>query len=57
MTFRRTPTNATEGESAEEVRCPVCGSTDTKLERTRGPGLCRTVHYCTTCQQPFEEFS
>lgn len=39
------------------IECPFCGSTDTTLERTRGPGLCRTVHHCQACDQPFEEFS
>lgn len=36
--------------------CPFCGSADTSLERERGPGLCRRVHYCHACQQPFEQF-
>ena len=39
------------------LRCPYCGSSDTELERERGPGLCRRVHYCHECTQPFEEFS
>jgi len=36
--------------------CPFCGSRDTRLEQERGPGLCRRVHYCESCQQPFEQF-
>lgn len=39
------------------IECPFCGSEKTRVERKRGPGLCRTVHYCTACSQPFEEFS
>ena len=39
------------------LTCPYCESEHTHVERERGPGLCRTVHYCEDCQQPFEEFS
>lgn len=38
------------------VRCPYCGSSDTVLENPFGPTLCRAMHYCNTCQQPFEQF-
>jgi ring-1,2-phenylacetyl-CoA epoxidase subunit PaaD len=37
-------------------RCPYCGSTDTKLENIFGPTPCRSVRYCTSCRQPFEQF-
>jgi ring-1,2-phenylacetyl-CoA epoxidase subunit PaaD len=37
-------------------RCPYCGSTDTKLENIFGPTPCRSLRYCTTCRQPFEQF-
>jgi ring-1,2-phenylacetyl-CoA epoxidase subunit PaaD len=37
-------------------RCPYCGSTDTKLENVFGPTPCRSLRYCTTCRQPFEQF-
>ncbi len=38
------------------VKCPFCGSWDTVLENPFGPTLCRAMHYCQSCQQPFEEF-
>ncbi len=37
-------------------RCPYCGSTETRLENVFGPTPCRSVRYCTTCRQPFEQF-
>ncbi len=37
-------------------RCPYCGSTATKLENIFGPTPCRSLRYCTTCKQPFEQF-
>ena len=37
-------------------RCPYCGSTDTKLENIFGPTPCRSLRYCSSCQQPFEQF-
>jgi ring-1,2-phenylacetyl-CoA epoxidase subunit PaaD len=37
-------------------RCPYCGSTETKLENIFGPTPCRSLRYCTSCRQPFEQF-
>jgi ring-1,2-phenylacetyl-CoA epoxidase subunit PaaD len=37
-------------------RCPYCGSTDTELENIFGPTPCRSLRYCKTCRQPFEQF-
>jgi ring-1,2-phenylacetyl-CoA epoxidase subunit PaaD len=37
-------------------RCPYCGSTETKLENIFGPTPCRSIRYCTSCRQPFEQF-
>jgi ring-1,2-phenylacetyl-CoA epoxidase subunit PaaD len=37
-------------------RCPYCGSTDTHLENIFGPTPCRSLRYCTSCRQPFEQF-
>ena len=37
-------------------RCPWCGSTETKLENLFGPTPCRSLRYCTSCRQPFEQF-
>ena len=38
------------------LRCPYCGSTDTKLENLFGPTPCRSLRYCSSCRQPFEQF-
>jgi ring-1,2-phenylacetyl-CoA epoxidase subunit PaaD len=37
-------------------RCPYCGSSDTKLENIFGPTPCRSLRYCASCRQPFEQF-
>lgn len=37
-------------------RCPYCDSTDTKLENIFGPTPCRSIRYCQSCRQPFEQF-
>ena len=37
-------------------RCPYCGSSDTRLENLFGPTPCRSLRYCHTCRQPFEQF-
>jgi ring-1,2-phenylacetyl-CoA epoxidase subunit PaaD len=38
------------------ARCPFCGSEDTVLENPFGPTLCRAIHWCNQCRQPFEQF-
>ncbi|HYX89402.1 MAG TPA: 1,2-phenylacetyl-CoA epoxidase subunit PaaD [Gaiellaceae bacterium] len=37
-------------------RCPYCGSRDTVLENIFGPTPCRSLRYCRSCRQPFEQF-
>jgi ring-1,2-phenylacetyl-CoA epoxidase subunit PaaD len=37
-------------------KCPYCGSTDTRLENIFGPTPCRSLRYCQSCRQPFEQF-
>jgi ring-1,2-phenylacetyl-CoA epoxidase subunit PaaD len=37
-------------------RCPYCGSADTRLENIFGPTPCRSLRYCASCRQPFEQF-
>ena len=37
-------------------RCPYCGSTETFLENIFGPTPCRSIRYCESCRQPFEQF-
>jgi ring-1,2-phenylacetyl-CoA epoxidase subunit PaaD len=37
-------------------RCPYCGSRETALENVFGPTPCRSLRYCRSCRQPFEQF-
>ena len=41
---------------ARGATCPYCGSRRTVQENAFGPTRCRSIHYCTTCRQPFEQF-
>jgi ring-1,2-phenylacetyl-CoA epoxidase subunit PaaD len=36
--------------------CPRCGSLDTSLRNTFGPTLCKRIHVCNACREPFEAF-
>lgn len=38
------------------AECPYCGSRNTALENPFGPTLCRSIHHCADCRQPFEAF-
>jgi ring-1,2-phenylacetyl-CoA epoxidase subunit PaaD len=38
------------------VFCPNCGSSETQLENSFGPTLCRQIYYCNSCRQSFEKF-
>ena len=38
------------------LRCPYCGSAETTLENLFGPTPCRSLRYCASCRQPFEQF-
>lgn len=40
----------------DPVACPYCDSTNTSVKNSFGPTLCRAIHYCHNCQQPFEQF-
>ena len=40
----------------DAFRCPYCGSTETRLENLFGPTACRSLRYCASCRQPFEQF-
>jgi ring-1,2-phenylacetyl-CoA epoxidase subunit PaaD len=41
---------------ANAFRCPYCGSAETRLENLFGPTPCRSIRYCESCRQPFEQF-
>jgi len=51
----RDPSTTTSGEDETAV-CPYCGSENTERDHPKGPGLCRSLHFCRECQQPFESF-
>jgi transposase-like protein len=55
MRRNRDPSVTTSGE-ASGATCPYCESTDTVREHPKGPSLCRSMHYCNACEQPFEKF-
>ena len=48
--------SASAGDGETPAECPYCGSTDTQRDHPKGPGLCRSMHFCTACEQPFEQF-
>jgi ring-1,2-phenylacetyl-CoA epoxidase subunit PaaD len=41
---------------SKAFRCPYCGSSETRLENIFGPTPCRSIRYCESCRQPFEQF-
>ncbi len=40
----------------DAAACPRCGSTQTTLQNSFGPTLCRAIYTCNSCQEPFEQF-
>ena len=50
-----TPPQLVQLQSAA-FKCPYCGSKDTRLENIFGPTPCRSIRYCASCRQPFEQF-
>ena len=46
----------TELEVLEHAICPRCNGTDTELKNAFGPTLCRSIHFCNTCKEAFEQF-
>jgi ring-1,2-phenylacetyl-CoA epoxidase subunit PaaD len=56
------PGSAVTGELVQLLRhrpatqCPYCDSHDTELRSEFGSTACKSVHWCRSCRQPFEEF-
>ena len=42
--------------NSKAFRCPYCNSRETRLENLFGPTPCRSLRYCESCRQPFEQF-
>jgi ring-1,2-phenylacetyl-CoA epoxidase subunit PaaD len=43
-------------EVLEHAICPRCDGTDTEMKNAFGPTLCRSIHYCNSCKEAFEQF-
>jgi ring-1,2-phenylacetyl-CoA epoxidase subunit PaaD len=41
---------------SKAFRCPYCSSTETRLENIFGPTPCRSIRWCESCCQSFEQF-
>ena len=41
---------------SKAFHCPYCGSMETRLENIFGPTPCRSIRWCESCRQPFEQF-
>ncbi len=41
---------------SKAFRCPYCASQETRLENIFGPTPCRSIRWCESCRQPFEQF-
>lgn len=46
----------TDIEVLEHVPCPRCEGINTELKNPFGPTLCRSIHYCNSCKEAFEQF-
>ncbi len=49
------PTTLVQLQS-KAFRCPYCNSNETRLENIFGPTPCRSIRWCESCRQPFEQF-
>jgi ring-1,2-phenylacetyl-CoA epoxidase subunit PaaD len=38
------------------VHCPYCKSAETELRSEFGSTACKSIRFCNTCRQPFEQF-
>ena len=56
--MRDRPDPSTEtGTDDAPAACPYCGGRNTEQEHPKGPSLCRSMHYCHDCEEPFEAFA
>lgn len=52
--MRGRPDPSTLGGDDGPTTCPYCGGEDTVRDHRKGPSLCRSIHFCRDCQEPFE---
>jgi ring-1,2-phenylacetyl-CoA epoxidase subunit PaaD len=38
------------------VACPFCGSSNTLMKSEFGSTACKSIHFCNSCHQPFDQF-
>jgi ring-1,2-phenylacetyl-CoA epoxidase subunit PaaD len=50
------PVLVTEIGLPARAACPFCGSRETVNENVFGPTPCRSLYYCRSCRNPFEQF-
>ncbi|POX56832.1 phenylacetate-CoA oxygenase subunit PaaJ [Streptomyces sp. Ru71] len=50
------PTRTADGEEADPVRCPHCGSPDTELLSRFSSTACKALRRCLACREPFDHF-
>ncbi len=43
-------------EVLEHAICPRCDGTNTEMKNAFGSTLCRSIHYCNSCKEAFEQF-
>jgi ring-1,2-phenylacetyl-CoA epoxidase subunit PaaD len=48
--------NAGVMATVELVRCPLCGSADTRLQSRFGSTPCKSLRICNRCREPFDHF-
>lgn len=47
---------APPGTDLNDVACPFCNQRDTLLQNLFASTSCRSLYYCSACQNPFEAF-
>ena len=47
---------AADAATVELVRCPLCGSADTRLLSRFGSTACKALRACNRCREPFDHF-
>lgn len=46
----------TRAGTVETIPCPLCGSSNTRLQSEFGSTACKAIHVCHACLQPFDAF-